>query len=190
MPQHKTTKRAASGMGSIRKTQRIVNGKVYTYYEARYTVGFHPGTGKQIQKSITGKTQKEVSQKLKAIESSLDTGNYIEPCKMSVSEWLDLWVSGYLRNLKPLTEKTYIRSGHIASKARARCSKIEGFGRAYHTDILQLLVRERAGTENSKKYSWSTSQCLTTSRFKWLHSAEIQPMRASSQKLLDLKSSH
>lgn len=107
MPQHKTTKRAASGMGSIRKTQRIVNGKVYTYYEARYTVGFHPGTGKQIQKSITGKTQKEVSQKLKAIESSLDTGNYIEPCKMSVSEWLDSWVSGYLRNLKPLTEKTY-----------------------------------------------------------------------------------
>lgn len=86
MPQHKTTKRAASGMGSIRKTQRIVNGKIYTYYEARYTVGFHPGTGKQIQKSITGKTQKEVSQKLKAIESSLDTGNYIEPCKMSVSE--------------------------------------------------------------------------------------------------------
>ena len=86
MPQHKTTKRAASGMGSIRKTQRIVNGKKYTYYEARYTVGFHPGTGKQIQKSITGKTQKEVSQKLKAIESSLDTGNYIEPCKMSVSE--------------------------------------------------------------------------------------------------------
>ena len=58
MPQHKTTKRAASGMGSIRKTQRIVNGKIYTYYEARYTVGFHPGTGKQIQKSITGKTQK------------------------------------------------------------------------------------------------------------------------------------
>lgn len=107
MPQHKTTKRAASGMGSIRKTQRIVNGKIYTYYEARYTVGFHPGTGKQIQKSITGKTQKEVSQKLKAIESSLDTGNYIEPCKMSVSEWLDSWVSGYLRNLKPLTEKTY-----------------------------------------------------------------------------------
>ena len=43
---------------------------------------------------------------------------------------------------------------------------------AYHTDILQLLVRERAGTENSKKYSWSTSQCLTTSRFKWLHSAK------------------
>ncbi len=26
---------------------------------------------------------------------------------MSVSEWLDSWVSGYLRNLKPLTEKTY-----------------------------------------------------------------------------------
>ena len=40
------------------------NGKTYTYWQARYTEGFDPGTGKQIQRSITGKTQKEVAQKL------------------------------------------------------------------------------------------------------------------------------
>ena len=31
-------------MGNIRKKTRTVNGKTYTYYEARYTEGFDPGT--------------------------------------------------------------------------------------------------------------------------------------------------
>ncbi len=34
------------------------NGREYTFWEARITVGTDPGTGKQIQKSFTGKTQK------------------------------------------------------------------------------------------------------------------------------------
>lgn len=106
MPQSKT-KRTASGMGSIRKKQRTLNGKTYTYYEARYTLGFHPGTGKQIQRSITGKTQKEVSQKLKEISLSIDLGTYKEPCRLKVGEWLDTWQKEYLNNVKPLTERTY-----------------------------------------------------------------------------------
>ena len=75
-------------MGNIRKKSRMVNGKTYTYYEARYTEGFDPGTGKQIQRSISGKTQKEVAQKLKAAIAALDTGTYIAPCKMTVGEWM------------------------------------------------------------------------------------------------------
>lgn len=106
MPQSKT-KRTASGMGSIRKKQRTLNGKTYTYYEARYTLGFHPGTGKQIQRSITGKTQKEVSQKLKEISLSIDLGTYKEPCRLKAGEWLDTWQKEYLNNVKPLTERTY-----------------------------------------------------------------------------------
>lgn len=58
--------RAANGNGTIRKKTIIRKGKEYTYWEARYTEGYDPGTGKQIQRSITGKTQKEVAQKLKA----------------------------------------------------------------------------------------------------------------------------
>ena len=61
MPQSKKKTKTASGMGSIRKVTKTVKGKQYTYYEARYTEGFDPGTGKQIQRSITGKTQKEVA---------------------------------------------------------------------------------------------------------------------------------
>ena len=45
----------------------IKNGKEYTYWQVRYTVGYDPGTGKQIQRSISGKTQKVVAEKLKVI---------------------------------------------------------------------------------------------------------------------------
>ncbi len=40
--------KAASGAGTIRKKTVIRNGKEYTYWEARYTIGFDPGTGKQV----------------------------------------------------------------------------------------------------------------------------------------------
>lgn len=51
-------KKSAAGIGTIRKKTVTRNGKEYVFWEARYTAGFDPGTGKQIQRSITGKTQK------------------------------------------------------------------------------------------------------------------------------------
>ena len=108
MPQcNNKNKKSASGMGNIRKVTRVANGKEYTYYEARYTEGYDPETGKQIQRSITGKTQKQVTQKLKAILSSIDKGDYIAPCKMTVSEWLDKWSKDYLGSVKPATVCAY-----------------------------------------------------------------------------------
>ena len=43
--------KAAAGAGSIRKKTIIKNGKDYTYWEGRYSLGRDPGTGKQIQKT-------------------------------------------------------------------------------------------------------------------------------------------
>ena len=104
MPQ---SKKSTSGMGSIRKITREINGKTYTYYEARYTAGFDPGTGKQIQRSITDKSKKVVAQKLKAAMAALDAGTYKAPCKMTVAQWLDIWVAEYLNSVKPLTKHNY-----------------------------------------------------------------------------------
>lgn len=74
-------RKSAAGSGTIRKKTVTRGGKQYTYWEARYTVGRNPGTGKQVQRSITGKTQKEVAQKLKAATTAIDTGTYITPAK-------------------------------------------------------------------------------------------------------------
>ena len=64
MPKKKTSRNAQGG-GSIRQRS---DGR----WEARYTVGRDPGTGKQIQKSIYGATQKEVRQQLQKIVADLE----------------------------------------------------------------------------------------------------------------------
>lgn len=93
-------KRSPSGAGSIRQR---ADGR----WEARYSIGFNPGTGRQIQKSIYGKTQKEVRQKLSKIVSQIDEGTYVAPTKITVREWLRTWSEDYLANVKPYTKKAY-----------------------------------------------------------------------------------
>ena len=100
-------RKSVAGMGSIRKKEKVINGKAYTYYEARYTVGIDPGTGKQIQKSISRKTQREVARRLKEITTSIDTGTYLPSCKLTVGEWLNTWISEYTADWKPLTVSNY-----------------------------------------------------------------------------------
>ena len=102
-----SSKKNAAGCGSIRKKIVKRNGKEYPYWEGRYTCGFDPGTGKQIQKSVTGKTQKEVAQKIKELTAALDAGTYIAPHKMTVGQWLDTWQNEYLANVKPSTVSSY-----------------------------------------------------------------------------------
>lgn len=99
--------RAAQGTGTIRKKTVTKNGKEYTYWEARYTTGVDPGTGKQVQRSISGKTQKEVREKLQEIAVSINDGLYTEPSKMTVGGWLDIWTAEYLAGVKPRTLDSY-----------------------------------------------------------------------------------
>lgn len=169
MPQSKT-KRAASGMGSIRKKQRTLNGKTYTYYEARYTLGFHPGTGKQIQRTITGKTQKEVAQKLKEISLSIDAGTYKEPCRMKVGEWLDTWLKEYLSNVKPLTERTYSEQIRRHIKPALGAAKLEDLD----THTIQLFYNSLTANGLSPKTVKNIHGILHTSLQQAIANGYIQ----------------
>ncbi len=68
------------------------------------------GLEKQIQRSIYGKTQKDVRERLRQITVDLDTGAYQEPCSMKLGEWLDIWHSEYLNNVKPHTHASYAQT--------------------------------------------------------------------------------
>ena len=103
----KSNSRAAQGAGTIRKKTVTRKGTAYTYWEARITTGYDSGTGKQIQRSFSGKTQKEVREKMQAIAIELNNGTYKEPLKMTVGEWLDIWAKDYLNNVKPRTREIY-----------------------------------------------------------------------------------
>lgn len=106
MPRKNTT-RSAQGTGTIRKKTVKRNGQEYTYWEARITIGRDPGTGKQIQKSFTGKTQKEVRTKMQTVAVEINNNTYQEPSKLTVAEWLDVWTSEYLIDVKPRTLDSY-----------------------------------------------------------------------------------
>ena len=72
-------------------------------------MGRDPGTGKQIQRSIYGATQKEVRQRLQQVEISIDDGTYVQPSRLEVGEWLNVWLNDYCVDLKPGTISLYRR---------------------------------------------------------------------------------
>lgn len=144
-------RKAAAGTGTIRKKTITRGGKQYTYWEARATVGYDPGTGKQIQRTFTAKTQKEVAQKLKAATAALDDGTYTAPSKMTVSQWLDIWTAEYLGGVKPATvasyktiKDTHLKPGLGATKLEAlNAHTIQGFYNG-------LVDPQRGGTVSAK----------------------------------------
>lgn len=100
-------RKRSNGEGTIRQRP---DGR----WEGRYTAGRDPGTGKQIQKSVYGKTKQEVSQKLQRIGVEQDDGTYREPSKLTVSAWLNIWIEEYTGHLKGRTRIEY--SKHVKNQ--------------------------------------------------------------------------
>ena len=96
-----------------RKSQRNAKGDGYIRHrsdgrwEGRYTVGRDPGSDKQIQKSVYGKTQAEVRKKLREMTTAIDDGCYIAPSKLTVAKWMETWHSEYIVNVKQSTREAY-----------------------------------------------------------------------------------
>lgn len=113
--------RGAQGNGTIRQRK---DGR----WEARVTVGRNPSTGKQIQKSIYGKTQAEVSRKLRELCKEVDDGIYKEPVKYTVKDWAEIWLNEYTSNLKPLTVKqytTYINNRIVKNMGSVKLTRLD-----------------------------------------------------------------
>lgn len=103
MPRVKTKGRSSNGTGSIRRITHNTSGKTYSYWQARYT---DPATG--LQHSITGQTQKDVRERMIESLNDINQGCYIAPSKLTLGEWLDLWLDTYvMHSVKPYTEDSY-----------------------------------------------------------------------------------
>ena len=96
-----------NGDGTIAKRTVTRNGKQYTFWEGRLTIGTDPGSGKQVRKSFTGKTQKEVREKMQAAAVSVNEGQFFEPSKMTVKEWFETWMKEYSGDKKYFTIDQY-----------------------------------------------------------------------------------
>ncbi|WP_320998623.1 N-terminal phage integrase SAM-like domain-containing protein, partial [Hungatella effluvii] len=74
---------------------------------ARITVGRTPD-GKQKRKAFYGKSRKEVQEKLTAALNDINKDNYIDPSKMTLEQWLTIWMRDYrAQYVKP---ETYVNN--------------------------------------------------------------------------------
>ena len=97
----------ANNEGTIFKKTVKKNGKTYTYWESQVTIGNDPGTGKRIRKTFTGKTQKEVKEKMQDASVAIQKQEYFEPSKATLGDWIDLWLAEYCSHIKYQTRKSY-----------------------------------------------------------------------------------
>lgn len=95
------------GLPTIRQ-RKDKNGKKLDIWEAQVNLGKHPGTGKTKREAVYGKTQKECRDKLLDKLSSIKNQTYVEPNKVTLSQWLDTWMDEYKRgSIRPTTYSSY-----------------------------------------------------------------------------------
>jgi len=93
-------KKRANGEGTVFKRK---NGS----WEAKVTVGHDPLTGRQIQRSVYAKTQREANEKRNEIVNSLQSGTYSKPSHKTVGQWLNEWYELFTVSLKMYTRRNY-----------------------------------------------------------------------------------
>lgn len=86
--------RNAKGMGSVRKRQDGT-------YEGRITINGQ-------RKSFYGAKQSDVVRSMRTAKKASDDGIYVEPSRLTVAQWLDIWLEEYVvSSVKPLTLSAY-----------------------------------------------------------------------------------
>ena len=145
MPINRKPTRAAQGAGTIRKKTVTRNGQEYTYWEARVTTGRDSGTGKQIQKSFTGKTQREVREKMQAAAVAVNENTYTEPSKLTVAQWLDIWIDGHCADKKYLTIKHYKSTADTHIKPALGNIRVSDLTPLHIQQFYNSLMRKPAG---------------------------------------------
>ena len=86
--------RASNGMGSIRQRP---DGR----WEARYTAP----DGRQ--RSLYANSEKAVKARLRSAQAEMTLGLYFEPSKVTVEKWVNAWLTDYVTQYKPTTQRSY-----------------------------------------------------------------------------------
>lgn len=94
-------KKNRNGMGSVRLRP---DGR----YEARFT----GADGRQ--HSLFARTATEASRRLREATASVDAGDWFQPNRITVSEWLNVWLRDYCAHVRPGTLRAYeTRVAHV-----------------------------------------------------------------------------
>ena len=109
-------KKRANGEGNIRKRK---DGR----WEGRFTAGHDPATGKQIIKSVLGKTQAEVKEKLKKALDDAQKVDFTKSGKYTVGIWMDEWFENVAKiKVRASSHQTY--KGYIENHIKPNIGNI------------------------------------------------------------------
>ncbi|WP_418533903.1 tyrosine-type recombinase/integrase, partial [Gallintestinimicrobium sp.] len=97
-------KKRANGEGNIRKRK---DGR----WEGRYTAGYDEKTGKRITKSVLGKTQAEVKEKLARAITEAETLDTRRSDEYTLGTWLQTWYELYAKPHLRFSTAEYYRRG-------------------------------------------------------------------------------
>jgi integrase len=77
-------------------------------FEIRYTLGTDPATGKRRIATTTVKGNRRAAEKkLRRLLRTLDTGEHVDPTRMTVRQWLDHWLATIYTEVAPKTAERY-----------------------------------------------------------------------------------
>ena len=77
-------------------------------WELRYTLGTDPATGKRriATATVRGK-RRDAEKELRRLLRTLDTGEHVDPTRMTVREWLKAWLETVRAEVAPKTHERY-----------------------------------------------------------------------------------
>jgi len=109
--------------------------------------------------TVYGKTKKEVQEKIYNIINQVRTNTYLEPSKMTLEGWMNLWLKDYASlTLKPTTYSTYqsFITHHINPfLGNIKLSELQ-------TSHIQALIKEKSeqGRKDAKEGGLSTRSLI------------------------------
>lgn len=98
--------RESNGNGSYRKKTITKNGKKYKFWEGRITLGYDEN-GKQIMRSVSGKTKGEVQGKIDEIKQQNRNQTLVPKSGMTVEKWMTTWGNDFLNHVAAGTAHEY-----------------------------------------------------------------------------------
>ena len=77
-------------------------------FEIRYSLGTDPATGKRRMATATVKGNRRAAEKeLRRLLRTLDTGEHVDPTRMTVRGWLTAWLATVREEVSPKTHERY-----------------------------------------------------------------------------------
>lgn len=138
-------------------------GTIFKRSDGRWTgqVTLDMGNEQYKRKTVYGKTQKEVKEKLEQLRMECRQGRVIETSDMPLEEWLHIWITNYKPNLKITTRESY--ESYIATHINgSELGKIP-LNKLKTTDLQTYYNAKLNGTYKNQK------QKLSSTTVRYIH---------------------